>query len=314
MTPKGIHVAVEIVMQGERTLLNEWNYHPEDVDAAIAQVDRILPLVKNFAGVLGREESCRKLRAMGPAPGVNEAEDVDDFDAAQYMDYPAQLQQMGFNYTEAVGAYTKSYPLAPGVSLVVALFYNTPNAFVDVYVAAADQSEQFGIIKHLKSVPADDVYTYVDRASRVAAKLRDAGVTSAKQVIVQCNRERLLENEQEFDPREYFLSNPTADMLKQLGYDKMGDSDSYTKQVLSDTATAHYLTVYGTEFPGDPTTVIIEYQKHIPMIGFVFPWSVRVEHRKLMALLPLLESAIKSAWDQELTEVETKAVLDALVK
>jgi len=314
MTPKGIQIAVEIVMQGDRTSLNRWTYRPEDVDAAIAQVDRIMPLVKNFNSVPGREQACGKLRAMGPAPGVNEAEDVDDFDASAYMDYPAQLEKMGFKFTDAVGAYTKSYPLAPGVSLVVALFYNTPKAFVDVYVAAADQSEQFGVIKHLKSVPADDVYTYVDRASRVAAKLKDAGVTSAKQVIAQCNRERLLENEQEFDPREYFLSNPTADMLKQLGYEKMGDSDSYTKQVLSDTATAHYLTVYGTEFPGDPTTVIIEYQKHIPMIGFVFPWSVRVEHRKLTALLPLLESAIKSAWDQELTEVETKAVLDALVK
>lgn len=309
-----IQVAVEIYMQGERTPLNTWSYPKDDTDAALAQVDRILPIVKNFNSVPGREEACRRLRAMGPAPGVNEAEDVDDFNATDYMDYPVQLQRMGFKYTDAVGAYTKNYFLAPNVSLVVALFYNTPKAFVDVYVAAADQSEQFGIIKHLKGVPADDVYTYVNRASRVAAKLKAAGVSNAKQVIDQCNRERLLEAEQEFDPREYFLSNPVAETVKKMGYEKLGDNDSYTKKVASDLATAHYLTVYGTEFPGDPTTVIVEYQKHVPMIGFVFPWSTKVEHHKLMRLLPLLESAIKSAAEQEFSEAETKDVLNALVK
>lgn len=318
VTPKGIDISVEIVMQGERTPLNKWTYQSDDVDAAIAQVDRILPLVKNFAGVVGREQACVKLRAMGPAPGVNEAEDVDDFDAREYYDYESQLARMGFKYTEQVGAYTKSYFVSSDdwhpVSIIIAIFYNTPRAFADIYVAAADATEQFGVIKHVKSVPAEDVYTYVNRVSRVAAKVKASGVTTAKQVIVQCNRERLLESEQEFDPRDYFLSNPTAENLKRLGYEKLSDSDAYSKHLFTDTATAHYLTVYGTEFPGDPTTVIVEYQKHVAMLGYVFPWSTKIEHQKLNHLLPLLESAIKSAWDQQLNGKETKAVLDALVK
>lgn len=317
VTLKGIQVAVELVMQGERTRLNEWNYHPEDVDAAIAQVDRILPLVKNFAGVPGREDSCRKLRAMGPAPGVNEAEEADFNSSDGAGGYVERLNRMGFVHDESADAYIKAYAVyePSKLKLVVALFYDDSNAIVDITLAAVDSAKDFRVIKQIKSIRADDAYTYLERVSRAASELKaEGGLTTSAQLSARCSRERLLESEQEFDPREYLLSNPVPGILKRLGYEKLDDNDAYSKCFYESGATKHYLTIYGVDFPGDPTAVIVEYQKHVPLIGYVFPWSARVEQHKMAALLPLLESAIKSAWDQEMTEAGTKAALDAIVK
>jgi len=312
-----VNISVELVLQGCRTLLNHWPYSMKELDAAIAQVDRIQPMVTHMAGVPGREEVCAKLRKMGKAPGVNEAEDVDDFDPREYL---LSDTLAGFSYLEAAGAHTKSYPLADDVSIIVALYYNTPKAFVDVYVAVADKQENFGILKHLKGVPADDVHSYVNRVSHLVDELKDAGVASAREVIGLCNRKGLLESEleseQEFDVREYFLTNPWVAALKRMGYEKLDDDGKYsvyTKQLLSDLSTSHYLVVCVQE-SSDPTTVLVEYQKYVPVVGFMLPWSARVEYQKLRTLLPLLESAIKSAWEQQLDEKETKAVLDELVK
>ena len=318
VVPKGIVVTVELVMQGERTLLNNWMYPPQAADAAVAQIDRILPLVKNLAGIPGREQACAKLRAMGPAPGVNETEDLDDFNAADYMDYESQLKQMGFAYFPGVGCYTKEYSVsnepAYPAALSVALFYNSPHAFVDVYVCAVDPvSHADVIIKRLKGIPADDVYTYVNRVSRVAHKLKAIGMRSVEQVVQHARGERLLETEQDFDPREYLLFDPVADVLKRMGYQKMGDFDSYAKLVLSDLGTAHYLSVFKVD-NNDPSQVLIEYQKHVAMIGFTFPWGTRLDSDKLRTVLPLLESAIKSAWEQQMPEADMKAALTALVK
>ena len=102
-------------------------------------------------------------------------------------------------------------------------------------------------------------------------------------------------------------------MLKRMGYQKMGDFDSYAKLVLSDLGTAHYLSVFKVD-NNDPSQVLIEYQKHVAMIGFTFPWGTRLDSDKLRTVLPLLESAIKSAWEQQMPEADMKAALTALVK
>jgi len=317
---EAVNVSVELMTQGERTLLKQWAYPIEELDAAFAQVDRVQPMISNIAGVVGREEVCRVLRRMGKAPCVDESDDVSDFNFADYVDYESQLKRMGFKYVEQGGYYIKSYVISeqPKLYLLVSIYYqtyDTSHTKADIYLTAIDSSKDFSIIKVIKSVPSDDVYIYVNRVTHVAAKLRDIGTTTTQQAVAQCKQERMLESEQEFDAREYFLSNPWLEMIKRSGYRKLGNTDTYAKDLFSDNGTAHYLAISGShDFLGDPTTVVIEYQKHVALIGFVYPWSTRVDYFKLPALLPALESAIKSASEQDMNETETKAVLDALVK
>ena len=320
-----IVVSVEHDNRMERTPIQQWEYPMDALDAALAQVDRIIQLMEHAPGQTFHERHAyiwQALQKMQEAPMLGEA---DEDDLTGYLDYESQLKQMGFEYRERVGCYTKSYTLTQDsqryVGLSLALFYNFHHAFVDVYISAADadphatRASDYQLIKVLKDIPAGEVYTYVDRVSRVAQKLRDTGVTSAKQVVAQAKAEHLLEAEQEFDPREYFLGNPVGDTLKRLGYTKFSEtSDSYTKQLFEDRGLSFYLTVYGAEFPGDPTTVVIEYQRHVVPAGFSFPWNAKVDNTRLAALLPVLESAIKSAWEQAMSLEQTKAVLDALVK
>lgn len=120
--------------------------------------------------------------------------------------------------------------------------------------------------------------------------------------------------EETFDPRDYVLGSTAGDTVKGLGYEKFGDSDSYTKMLVNDVKGAHYLTVYGADYRADPDHVIVEYQRHNPMLGFTFPWSALVNNNDLRKLLPVLESAIKSAYEQHMPDPELKQALTALVK
>lgn len=310
-----VNVSVELDMRDGCTPLNKWSYPVDQKDAAFAQVDRIIPITRHFGGIPGREEACALLRAMTKAP-IGESEE--ELDAREFMlGYEATLKAMGFDYVENLGAYFKSYPVSPDgqVCLVAAIYYDTPHDFADIYIMVlAHDGKETPIIKVIKSIPVDGVYDYVNKVSQAASALKVREPVNSQDVVQLCAHSKLLESEQEFDAREYLLGNPIVDMLKPMGYKQLGDSDCYSKDVVSDGATTHYLTVYGTEFPGDPLSTIVEYQKAVPQIGFVFPWSSRIEQQRLGYLLPVLERALKSAVEQEMLEVDLKRALDVLVK
>ena len=121
--------------------------------------------------------------------------------------------------------------------------------------------------------------------------------------------------EDDFDPREYVMGTVVDKLLKAYGYKLFNeDSGAWTKMLLHADGRAHFLTVYTGPPAEVDGTVIVEYQRHDLVVGYSYPWSARVDVPVLRDVLPVLESAIKSAWEQKLTGDQLKQALDALVK
>jgi hypothetical protein len=305
-----LQVAVKFHGDNGEVLVNNWTYREEEVEAALAQVDRLVPLIHDCHDVHGEFNIFHQIAMMQKAPMLGE--EAEDFNALGCLDYESRLAGMGFD-KDSDDTYSKKFLISqegrPLVWVTVGLVYEQDAVHAYVLVSECRRS----MVAKTKRLAPDDVYAYVDEIAGTVERLRESGAGSAQAACLELAA--LNENGQKFDARQYFMSpNEDVKLLLHLGYLKTDETqDSYTKLLFERRGDSHFLNVCGI----DDTSVVfaaVSYVCHIPLIGWTFPWEGSINKDDLRTKLPLLESGIRSADEQDISDVELKRALDALVK